>query len=272
MKFIKLIALLSSFALLFLACEKHSTEIIESKTTVVEGYLHAGKTIDSLKITQTLSLAITDNIITLDDLEVNISDLNNQYVLNSIGNGIYQNTELMIENDKNYRLEIERDGAIISAETYIPNKKEAQISLTQVELPKIELNAPIGFPTGSIDAVEITWDNSEGDYYYVSIRNIEINPEIVNENDATNDELSRRFIISEPEISNFYAIFPRREFSHYGTHEIIVYRVNPEYAALYESSGNSTLSLEEPPTNIENGLGIFTGASSDTLYLEVIKI
>jgi len=82
----------------------------------------------------------------------------------------------------------------------------------------------------------------------------------------------RSSIISEPQISSFYAIFPRREFSHYGTHQIIVYRVSPEYAALYESSGNSTLSLEEPPTNIENGNGIFTGASSDTLYLEVVKI
>ena len=269
MKFIKSMTLLSSIALLFLACEKQSTEVIESKTTVVEGYLHAGKTIGSLKITQSLSLAIADNIIALDDLVVNISDSNNQYVLNSIGNGIYQNTELIIENDATYRLEIERDGAIISAQTYIPNKKEAQISLTQVELPKIELNAPIGFPTGSFDAVDITWDNSEGDYYYVSIRNIETNPEIVNENDTGQ---LRSSIISEPQISSFYAIFPRREFSHYGTHQIVVYRVNPEYAALYESSGNSTLSLEEPPTNIENGLGIFTGASSDTLYLEVVKL
>jgi hypothetical protein len=269
MKFIKSITLLSSIALLFLACEKQSTENIESKTTVVEGYLHAGKTIDCLKITQSLSYATGDSIITLDDLVVNISDSNNQYALHSIGNGIYQNTALLIENDKSYRLEIERDGAIISADTYIPNKKEAQISVTEVELPKIELNGTIGFPTGSFDAVDITWDNSEGDYYYVSIRNIESNPEIINENDTGQ---LRSSIISEPQISSFYAIFPRREFSHYGTHEIIVYRVNPEYAALYDSSGNSTLSLEEPPTNIENGFGIFTGASSDTLYLEVIKI
>ena len=37
-------------------------------------------------------------------------------------------------------------------------------------------------------------------------------------------------------------------------------------------SGNSTFSLEEASTNIENGFGIFTGASSDTLYLEVVKL
>ena len=234
--------------------------------------MHAGKTIDSLKITQSHSLAIADNGIALDDLIVNISDSSNQYTLNSIGNGIYQNTELIVENDKNYRLEIERDGVVISAETYIPNNKEAETTVTVVALPKIELNGTIGIPTGSFDAIDITWDNSEGDYYYVSIRNIEIDPEIINENDATNGGQLRSSIISEPQISSFYAIFPRREFSYYGTHQIIVYRVSPEYAALYESSGNSTLSLEEPPTNIENGFGIFTGASSDTLHLEVVKI
>jgi len=172
MKFIKSIALLSSFVLLFLACEKQGAEFIESKTIVVEGYLHAGITIDSLKITQIHSLAIADNGIALDDLIVNISDSSNQYTLNSIGNGIYQNTELIVENDKNYRLEIERDGVVISAETYIPNNKEAQTTVTEVALPKIELNGTIGIPTGSFDAIDITWDNSEGDYYYVSIRNI----------------------------------------------------------------------------------------------------
>jgi len=62
------------------------------------------------------------------------------------------------------------------------DNKEAQTTVTEVALPKIELNGTIGILTGSIDAVEITWDNSESDYYYVSIRNIETNPEIVNEN------------------------------------------------------------------------------------------
>ena len=78
-------------------------------------------------------------------------------------------------------------------------------------------------------------------------------------------------LITAPQISDFYAIRTRRDLTQFGTYQIIVFRVNPEYAALYKSSGNSTLSLEEPPTNIENGFGIFTGASSDTLYLEVIK-
>ena len=61
-------------------------------------------------------------------------------------------------------------------------------------------------------------------------QNMAMNLLIVNENDAANDELSRRFIISEPQISSFYAIFPRREFSHYGTHQIIVYSQEESFA------------------------------------------
>lgn len=64
----------------------------------------------------------------------------------------------------------------------------------------------------------------------------------------------------------------RRNLTQYGRHQVIVFRVNHEYAALYQSTGSSTLSLTQPPTNIQNGLGIFTGVSSDTLYFEVTKI
>ena len=278
MKYIKITILLSAFAFLLFACEKQNIEDIETKTAVIEGYLYDGQSVDSLKITQSFSYSQMDtNVITLDELDVILSESTNQYPLTSIGNGIYQNSEVTIEQDKSYRLEFVWEGESISAETYIPLKKEAQLSLIEVELPKIELGANGGgIITGTLDPVEITWDNSEGDYYYIVITNIESDPEYVNENVAANiaaNGSAPRFIfITEPQISDFYAINARRELTQYGTHQVIVFRVNPEYAALYESSGNSTLSLEQPPTNVENGLGIFTGVSSDTLYLEVKKI
>ncbi|MFT4567954.1 MAG: hypothetical protein ACI9FN_002922, partial [Saprospiraceae bacterium] len=56
-----------------------------------------------------------------------------------------------------------------------------------------------------------------------------------------------------------------------GTYEITVYRLNAEYAALYNTIGSSTLSLQEPPSNIENGLGICTAVTAHKLRLEVVK-
>ena len=75
--------------------------------------------------------------------------------------------------------------------------------------------------------------------------------------------------ILEPQIVDFFDIRTLAHLTQFGTYQIIVFRVNLEYTALF---GSSTLSLEEPPTNILNGLGIFTGVSSDTLYLEVTDI
>ena len=166
-------------------------------------------------------------------------------------------------------MEFERNGEIISAETYVPENNTARISRTQVELTKIEAGV---FPSGGIvipEPVEVSWNNEDGDYYYILIKNIETEPEYVNENIAQFE--GQLQFITEPQITNFYAIRAQRDLMQFGTYQIIVFRVNPEYAALYESTGGSTLSLEEPPTNIVNGLGIFTGLSSDTLYLEVTK-
>jgi hypothetical protein len=39
---------------------------------------------------------------------------------------------------------------------------------------------------------------------------------------------------------------------------------------LYETQEQDTRKLNEPYTNIENGLGIFTAFCSDTLYFEAI--
>jgi len=50
---------------------------------------------------------------------------------------------------------------------------------------------------------------------------------------------------------------------------VILYHLNPEYAALYKFSGNTSLDIKEPVTNIENAMGIFTGISADTLKIHV---
>ncbi len=61
-----------------------------------------------------------------------------------------------------------------------------------------------------------------------------------------------------------------RSFTYFGRHRVVLYRLNPEYAALYEDLENSSLGLTPPPSNIQNGLGIFTGINADTLYINVI--
>lgn len=254
------------------ACDQTSIEEIETKTAVIEGYLFAGQTLDSLKISQSFSYSQSESeIVFLEGLDVTLSDGNSQYILTSLGNGIYQNTDVLLETEKSYNLEFTWEGKLVSADTYIPGKREAILSVPEIEVPKIEIGESNTI-LREIDPVEITWENNEGDYYYVLVKNLEDDPEYVNESSAVNGGGFRPVFISEPKITDLHEINVFRDLIQYGTYEVIVSRVNPEYAALYESSGSSTISLEEvTTTNIKNGLGIFTGVSSDTLYLEVIK-
>lgn len=262
--------------LVLLSCEETSIDTFDAKTPVVSSYLYAGQSLDSLRVTLSNSYAREDTqLVTLDELDIVISEGDNSYTLNASGEGYYQQPNLQIGSEKSYNLEFEWNGATISASTFVPGKREAELSTSSIEMEKITNNG--GFPGGGftqVDPIEVSWDNPEGDYYYVLIENLEVDPEYVNDFLADLEEnLGQRFRrITEPDITDFHRIDPRREITQYGTHRVIVFRVSPEYAALYQTSGTSSQSITEPPSNIDNGLGIFTGVSSDTLYFEVKKI
>ena len=267
------------FALLLIlnACTEESSVTLDTQTAVVEAYLFAGQPADAVRIVQSYSYARENSdLISLDDLEVQISDGQQTYDLDHSTEGIYQNPDFIPQSGATYVLTFDHNGETVRSETYVPLKRTISISKASVRLEKITdindlLNSGLG---GNQEAIEVVWDNSEGDYYYVVIENIEDNPEFVNDLLAefqANGNARRFFQITEPEISDFYAINALTDLTQFGTYRIIVYRVNPEYAALYETAGTSSISIASPPSNIENGLGIFTGVSSDTVYLEVIK-
>ena len=268
---------LFAFLLFLNACTEESSVTLDTQTAVVEAYLFAGQPADSVRIIQSYSYARENtDLITLKELEVQISDGQQRYDLDHSTEGVYQNPEFIPQSGQTYVLTFDHNGETVRSETYVPQKRTISISKASVRLEKIRdigefIDSGFG---GDQDAIEVEWDNSEGDYYYVVIENMEDNPEFVNDLLAefqANGNALPFFQITEPEISNFYAISTRRDLTQFGTYRIIVYRVNPEYAALYETAGTSSISIASPPSNIENGLGIFTGVSSDTVYLEVIK-
>jgi hypothetical protein len=57
----------------------------------------------------------------------------------------------------------------------------------------------------------------------------------------------------------------------YGIHVVRVYRVNQEYAYLYENREQDSRTLAEPLTNVHDGLGIFTAFSYEEVFIEVTK-
>ncbi len=261
--------------------EEISLTTLENRTAVVAGYLFANQPIDSIRITESISYAGDGTLNTIDGLNVIINDGSQDVILESIGNGYYRNPEHIVQEDRTYSISFEFEGEIVSGESYVNPSKEIGISRDVLELEQIEFSGPGGGgpPRGlggeDQEVVEVTWENDEGSYYFVDVENVEDDPEFVNgifeffEDQGI--EPPQLFFRSEPEIVDFYTLNTLRELQFFGTYVITVYRLNAEYAALYESVGTSTLTLQEPPSNINNGLGIFTAVTPHEVILEVIK-
>lgn len=273
---------ISIFILLVFLANSCTEEIsilsLENRTPVVEGYLFANQPIDSIRVTESISYSGDGSLRAIQNLDMTISNDENVFPLSHDGDGFYSNREILVEEDKVYKLSFEFGEKTVSACTYVNPAKDVAISKTSIDLSKIEFTGPgqgglQGLPDQEI--VEVTWNNKELNYYFVDVENVESNPEYVNGIfeflDEQNVELPQRFFRSEPEIIDFYTLDTRRELQFFGTYEIIIYRLNTEYAALYESVGSSSISLREPPSNVKNGLGIFTAVTPHKLYLEVNK-
>ena len=256
------------------SCEQDTIATLQTETPVVEAYIFAGQAVDSVRVTQSISYSGNDTLLTLDGLTITLSDDTQSVELVPIGNGYYQHPTFKIQQNTNYTLEFTLNDEVTYATTFVPGQKEAEISHTEISMEQIE---DFGFGANQdIEPIEISWENPEGDYYYVLVENVDENPEYINLIlqeifEEQGGAFPRFGFITEPQITDQYPINTRQEIQQFGLHRVIVFRVNPEYAALYESASNSSLTLSEPPSNVENGLGIFAGASADTLYFEVKK-
>ena len=87
----------------------------------------------------------------------------------------------------------------------------------------------------------------------------------------SSDTANQRPRFSRPPTQENTASLSFNSFSYYGLHHVYLYKANIEYAALYKSTGTSSLNITNPVTNIQNGFGIFTSFGVDSLILNVTQ-
>jgi hypothetical protein len=272
----KKILFLLSVALFSISCEEEiSVLTLDNSKPVITGYLYAGQLIDSIRITESISYTSDGALKVIDGLNVMISNDEAEFELNSIGAGYYSHPNHIVQEGMTYKISFEYNDEQILATTYVNPKKTIKLSESVVALEKIEFDGSPGrggLPEQKV--IDITWDNAELDYYFTIVEHTDKDPEYVNgifEFLADNDFLPERFFRSEPEITDVHSINSTRELQFFGNYDITVFRLNPEYAALYESIGSSTISLKEPPSNVQNGLGVFTAVTPHYLTLKVVR-
>ncbi|MDX2069464.1 MAG: DUF4249 family protein [Haliscomenobacter sp.] len=251
------------------ACEDN-TGIEFNDVPVVEGYLYEGNPVE-IQLTRKSPFDTELNLdpADLDALNINIKSEGKNYVLLPQGDGLYRsgNDGLTIQAGQTYQLEFEFKGKTVSAETTVLAKPfgftqdATSISIPQISFP------PSGGRPNFPDPVKLNWNNADQSYYLLVVENTETNPDPIFDLGITRP--SRLFRV-EPTQNNTFEL-RIQQFQYYGQHRVILYHINPEYALLYQDSGDNSLNLKSPPTNVKNGLGIFTAISSDTLYLNVTR-
>ncbi len=253
------------------ACTEIITEPV-TDTPVVESYLTPGEAA-SVKLSRLIRFTedgFTDSTY-IDSATVYVGFNGTDYLLSPVDTapGMYvcSDSNLIILPENSYKLSFIHDGVSISSETIIPEKPQ-NLHLSEIYY----YYDPNGILEGYLDPLYVYWDNTDGSYYQIVVEYMDETYNPINEYMDPNNYDNYRKTSSNPINNDTYVLAPRRQLAFWGNYRLIIYKVNMEYVDLYESMSQSSMSITEPPSNIENGLGIFTGINSDTIMFKVIRI
>ncbi len=259
---------------LYQACTDDLEEIPFADTAVVVGYLYAGEPVKDIKVSSLIPFnSDSTDEYHINDAEIDIINNGKSYRLTlsegDSGYYHYPGEDLQIIAGENYEFRMNYNGKEITAQTMVPQVPEG-LSISADEMFIQPIYEFFDMRNRYIEDVDITWKNDNGDYYYLLIDNVEDNPSPIDVNGILEGfRGGKNFsFISKPTQLDIYKI-RGRTLEQYGTHRVKLYKVSKEYADLYESSGQDSRNLNEPLSNINNGLGIFTSFNSNEIFFEV---
>ncbi|MBB3697552.1 DUF4249 domain-containing protein [Flammeovirga yaeyamensis] len=256
-----------TFFVLLFSCTPTDEDVNILDTPIVESYLHPNQFAEVLVKNQIDYLNGDSTYTYVNGLSIQISNGEKIYDLNDIGNGQYQNKELIITEGEEYQLSFNYRNALVYSETYIPSTPQ-NFALSSTYIQAFKPSG--GFPGSIPEPVLISFQNANAEYHYIGIKCIEENPRVIQDLDEDEDWPPLSFHLA-PTKGEEERLTPM-QFHYYGDHEVILYKVTAEFAALFENSDNSSINITDPPTNLENAFGIFSGINSDTLSLRVISL
>ena len=251
----------------------------ERDRMVVMAYLYAGERVDDVRVTSTLALdADTTAAPPINDAAVAIIKDNLRYdlVLSEGDSGYYHydGTDLDVNAGEAFSIEVDYLGRAATGETTVP---DAPVGVAiDGDTMEVAVFDPATFTPGTRpefndEALHVTWNNDNAALHYVVVDNVdtaavEIETGMVfpGGGPGGGDRQPFRFI-SQPTRRDSFVV-TSRSLTHTGIHRVRVFRVNQEYADLYEGRQQDSRDLNEPATNIHDGLGVFTAFNSDSVF------
>jgi hypothetical protein len=251
-------AALSAFAALLAACgEPLMNEEPKTEMPVVESYLQEGANSITVKI-YSMEAYLKDGSLDLSKPVKGLDVLINGIRLDETSSGVYQLTEQdTLREGQEYRLQFEYGSRRIEASAQVP----PAIRNLCIDRDTLTLSSS-SYYWGNPDTTGITvsWDDAGGSYYQVYI-------ESPNTPDIPSAGIFGRRVM-QPFRGNSYRA-QAGDFRSAGIHWICVYRVNTDYAELYNRISSSDLA--DPVSYIDNAFGIFTALSAARVSLRVYE-
>jgi hypothetical protein len=248
---------------------------------VVEGYLVPGQQVH-IKVHQEIpysadSAQSTKLEVPIKGLKITLSGEGQTETLVEESDGSYTpSTNFKIKVGGNYSMKFSYNNKIVSSSTFIPSKPQGFTASTLVVYrTAIDLSAGFtGRPPGGFGSsqtnLSLEWLNPQNDYFITVVESIETNPVEIIKFPITDTRPRPETRFRNQPVQGTQGVITRQAFQYFGRHSLILFKLNPDYPALYQRSGNTTQNISTPPTTILNGLGIFTGINSDTLLIRVI--
>jgi hypothetical protein len=243
----------------------------DTDLVVVQAYLYANEPVNDIRLTSTVPLdADTSDAPAISDAEIILIKEGQFFDIepdpNRKGYYLYPGDDLKVETGDDFTIEINYHEQYITANTQVPEAPEELIISDEI------LYIPDFYNMGYFDrslldsaAVEVTWKNEDGSLFFIVLDNIEENPMEI---ESGFPSFPNRFISQPINRDSFRINF--RLVTHYGRHRIKLYRINQEYADLYETREQDSRDLNEPLTNIKNGLGVFSAFNCDSIFFTAI--
>jgi hypothetical protein len=212
---------------------------------VVESYLQEGTNGLTVKI-YSLEVYLKDGYKLskpIGGLKINVNDM--ELTETTSGTYSFDLEDSTLKEKQKYDLRFSLNGKTIEATTTIP----APVSGLRADPEYLEIYGSFWNFSDTTEVI-VSWDDPDNSYYqvYIESPNIPDMPSI--------GVFGRRMM--QPFKGNTYRA-SAREFRSTGNHWIHVYRVDKDYADLYERISSSDLA--NPVSAIQNGFGIFTSLS-----------
>lgn len=249
--------------LIAIACEGIELRVADTDVPVIESYITPGDSLAILISEQIVFSTGDTNTYYIDSLEVEVWEGSEWVTLTNTDSGMYIATGLNITAGDTLQMQFDYNDNVVSASTIIP-LKPVDFDADNRTIEAYEFSR--GSRPDEDDPITVSWSNPDEEYFMIVVECIAANPTLIDDDDE-DDRPPRSFRSSptqgtEKEISAM-------EFTYYGYHNIILYKLNTEYAALYEQLSSSSIDMAAPPSNVVNGLGIFTGINADTVRIKV---